>query len=103
MLPDLAKIIIADRKARAIVDQAQKEAQALLDQAQTQVQAIQAELQAKLNQIRETVQKEILYKAEERASEVADSTERYITGLREKQGTHGDEVAAFLLSQVLAE
>lgn len=103
MLPDLEKIILADRKERARVAQAQKEAQALLDQAQTQIQAIQAKFQTEFTLLREKVQEEILHKAEARAAEVADSTARYITGLREKQGTHGEEVAAFLLSQVLAE
>jgi vacuolar-type H+-ATPase subunit H len=103
MLPDLGKIITADSKARAIVAQAQKEAQALLDQAQTQMQSLQANLQAELARRREKIQEEILQQAEVRAAEVAAGTTRYITDLREKQGTHGEEAAAFLLSQVLAE
>jgi vacuolar-type H+-ATPase subunit H len=103
MLPDLGKIIIADRKARTIVAQAQEEAQALLNQAQTQVQSIQAKFQAELTHLREQVQEEILHQAEVRAAEVAAGTARYITGLGEKQGTHGEEAVAFLLSQVLAE
>ena len=103
MLPDLEKIILVDREARALVAQAQKEAQVMLDQAQIRIQAIQAKLQGELAHLQETVQEESLHQAEARAAEVAASTERYIAGLREKQGTHGEEVAAFLLSQVLAE
>ena len=103
MLPDLEKIILADREARALVAQAKKEARTLLDQAQIRVEAIQTKFQGELAQLRETVQEEILRQAKARAAEVAESTERYIAGLREKQGTHGEEVAAFLLSQVLAE
>ena len=103
MLPDLEKIILADREARVLVAQAKEGAQTMLDQAQIRIQAIQAKFQGELAQLQETVQEDILHQAETRAAEVAASTERYMAGLREKQGTHGEEVAAFLLSQVLAE
>jgi vacuolar-type H+-ATPase subunit H len=103
MLPDLEKIIRSDREARALVAQAKKEAQVRLDQAQIGIEAIQAKFQGELAHLQEAVQEEILRQAEARAAEVAASTERYIAGLREKQGTHGEEVAAFLLSRVLAE
>jgi hypothetical protein len=103
MLPDLEKIILADRKERARLDQAQQEARALLDQTQTKIQALQAKLQTELTLLREKIQEEILHKSEAQAAEVADSAARYITGLRDKQRTQGEEQAAFLLSQVLAE
>jgi vacuolar-type H+-ATPase subunit H len=103
MLPDLDKIMVADRKARALEAQAQKEAQELLDQAQSQVRSIQEKFQTELTQLRENVQEEILHQAEVRAAEVAAGTARYIENLREKRGTHGEEVAAFFLSQVLAQ
>ena len=103
MLPDLEKIILADREARTLVAQAKKEAQVMLDQAQIRIQAIQAKFQGELAHLQEAVQEEILRQAKTRAAEVAESTERYIAGLRKKQGTHREEVAAFLLSQVLAE
>lgn len=103
MLPDLEKIILADRKQRARVAQAQQEAQALLDQAKTRIQALQAKLQTELSHLREKVQEEILQKAQAQAAEVTDTTARYITALREKQRAQGEEVVAFLLSQVLEE
>jgi|WetSurMetagenome_2_1015567.scaffolds.fasta_scaffold603224_2 hypothetical protein len=103
MLPDLDKIILADREAQALVARAKKEAQVMLDQAQIRIQAIQAQFQGELAHLRETIQEEILGQAQARAVEVAESTERYIAGLREKKGTHGEEASVFLLSQVLAE
>jgi hypothetical protein len=103
MLPDLEKIMVADGRERDRVAQAQKEAQALLAQAQSQVQALQAKLQTELTLLREKIQEEILHKAEVQAAEVADSAARYVTGLREKQRTQGEELAAFLVSQVLSE
>ncbi len=103
MLPDLEKIILADREARALVAQANILAQHKLDQAQSRVKAIQEKFQEELAQLRETIQEEILQQADAKAAEVADSTDRYIARLREKQETQGDEIAAFLLSQVLAE
>lgn len=63
MLPDLEKILLADRKERARVAQAQKEAQALLDQVQIQIQSIQAKLQSDLAHLREKIQEEILHQA----------------------------------------
>ncbi len=102
MLPDLDKIMVADRKERDRVAQAAKEAQALLDQAQTQVQAIQAKLQSELTLLKEKIQEEILHKAEAQAAEEAQSAARYITNLKDKHGTQGEELAAFLLAQVLS-
>ncbi len=103
MLPDLEKIILADREARALVTQAKLEAQQKLDQAQIRIQAIQTKLQGELAQLRETVQEEILQQAVAKSTEVADSSDRYIARLREKRETQGEEIADFLLSQVLAE
>jgi hypothetical protein len=102
MLPDLDKIMVADRKERDRVAQAAKEAQALLDQAQTQVQVIQAKLQSELTLLKEKIQEEILRKAEVQAAVEADRAARYITILKGKQSTQGEELAAFLCDQVLS-
>ncbi len=103
MLPDLEKIILVDSEARSLVTQAKLVAQQELDQAQNRVQAIRDKLQGELAQLRETIQDEILRQANAKAAEVVDSTDRYIAKLREKRDTQGEEIVAFLLSQVLAK
>jgi hypothetical protein len=103
MLSDLEKIMVSDRRERVRVAHAAKESQALLDQAQNQVQVIQAKLQSDLTLLREIIQEEILRKAEAQATEEADKAARYITGLKDKQRTQGEELAAFLCAQVLSE
>jgi vacuolar-type H+-ATPase subunit H len=102
-IPDLEKVLAADRQARTLVAQAQEEAQSLLAQASAQVQLLQSDLQAELSRLKQTVQDDILQQAEGRAAESATATQTYIQGLQDKQQARREEAVALFLDQVLLE
>lgn len=101
MLPDLQKIIAADRQSQAAVAGAEKEAQGLLAQGQSQVQAFKDRLEAELAQVRRSAQNDILKEAEARAEEIQAAVARYTQGLKEKEAAGKEEALALLVSRVL--
>jgi len=101
MLPDLEKIINADRRAKAALDAARKEAEELISQAAFQVQAIEARLQEELDALKRTVQEEVLSQAEAQAAATEAAAQRYLQALAEKQAARREEAVAFMVSRVL--
>jgi hypothetical protein len=101
MLPDLAKIIVADREAQATVAQAQQEALALKRQAEARVLESQAQLQDDLARVRQNAQTEILVAAEARAAEIAAATARQVQDLSDQGTARQAEAVAALVSRVL--
>jgi vacuolar-type H+-ATPase subunit H len=101
MLPDLAKILVADHEAQAAVAQAQQEALALKRQAEARVKESQAQLQDDLARVRQNAQTEILAAAEARAAEIAAATARQVQELGDQGAARQDAAVAALVSRVL--
>ena len=101
MLPDLAKIIVADHDAQATVAQAQQEALALKRQAEAQVRESQAQLQDDLARVRQNAQTEILAAAEARAAEIAAATAGQVQYLTGQAKARQEAAVAALVSRVL--
>ncbi len=102
LLPELEKILMADRKAREAVDRAQQEAEALLAATRARIEALKTELESELEQLKQTAAGEILRQAEARAAEIAADTDRYLDRLQEQAQAQEEEAVSFLVSQVLA-
>jgi hypothetical protein len=101
MLPDLAKIIVADQTGQATMAQAQQEALALKRQAEGRVRESQAQFQDDLARVRQATQTEILAAAEARAAEIAAATARQVQDLTDQAKARQAEVVAALVSRVL--
>ncbi len=101
MLPDLEKILAADRTTRASVAQAQKQAQEIVEQAQAKILAMQKDLEQELASLKEALRAEILQKAEARAADTEAATKDYLYRLQEQAPARQEEAAAFLVSRVL--
>jgi hypothetical protein len=101
MLPDLEKIMAADRQGKEMVVQAQQEALDLKSQADARVRESQTQLQEDLAQVRQGAQAEILAAAEARAGEIAGATAGQVQVLTEDLKTRQAEAVAWLVSRVL--
>ncbi len=101
MLPDLEKIMAADRQGKEMVAQAQQEAMDLKSQADARVRESQAQLQEDLAQVRQGAQAEILAAAEARAAEIAGATDGQVQVLTEDLKTRQADAVAWLVSRVL--
>ncbi len=102
MLPDLEKIITADRKAREAVDHARQEADALLAETRVKLDSLKADLEAELEKLKKTTAQEISREAEAQAVEIGAATDRYVGKLTEQAQSREEEAVSFLVSQVLA-
>ena len=101
MLPDLEKIMAADRQGKEMVVQAQQEAMDLKSQADARVRESQTQLQEDLAQVRHGAQAEILAAAEARAAEIAGATEGQVQVLTEDLKTRQADAVAWLVTRVL--
>jgi vacuolar-type H+-ATPase subunit H len=101
VLPDLAKIIAADKGGREKVAQAQQEALDLKNQTDSQVQESQAKLQKELTQVRQDVQTKIIHEADDRTKEIAAAMEGQVQQVTQNSQAHHDEAVAALVSRVL--
>ena len=101
MLPDLAKIIVADHNAQATVAEAQQDALALRRQAEARVRESQAQLQDDLGRVRQAAQTEILAAAEARAAEIAAATERQLQVLTGQGKARQAEAVAAVVARAL--
>ncbi len=101
MLPDLAKIIAADKGGQEKVAQAQQEALDLKNQTDTRVRDIQAKLQEELTQVRKDVQNKIIEDADNRIKEIAAATESQVQQVTQNSQARQDEAVAALVSLVL--
>lgn len=102
MLPELEKILTADRKAREAVARAKQEADALLAETRVRIASLRADLEAELKGLEQAAAADIYREAETRAAEITAGTDRYLAKLREKCQTREEEAVSFLVSQVLA-
>ena len=101
MLPDLAKIVAADRAAQKAVQDALNEARAFKAQAEVRGQEIRARLQEELARIQEDAQEEILRQADARALDIQQASQEEVRRLTEQHQAHGEEAVAFLVSRVV--
>jgi len=102
MLPDLEKIITADRKAREAVDRARQEADALRAETRVKLDSLKADLDAELEELKKSTAAEITRQAETQAAEIGAATDRYVAKLTEQARSREEEALSFLVSQVLA-
>jgi hypothetical protein len=101
MLPDLEKILVADRQGQEKVAQARQEALDLKNRADAQVGESQARLQADEAQVRQGAQADILAAAEARAGEIAAATGRQVQELTDMASARRDDAVAWLVNRVL--
>jgi F0F1-type ATP synthase membrane subunit b/b' len=94
MLPELEKIIVADRKARAAVDQARQEAEALLSEIRAKLDSLKTDLDQQIEHLKKTT--------EARAADITEGTHRYVDKLTGQAQSREEEALSFLVSQVLA-
>jgi vacuolar-type H+-ATPase subunit H len=102
MLPELEKIIVADRKARAAVDQARQEAEALLSEIRAKLDSLKTDLDQQIEHLKKTTAEEISRQAEARAADITEGTHRYVDKLTGQAQSREEEALSFLVSQVLA-